>query len=190
MIRFSNWLLEKTTSTVALAALLLFVAFTALVLPGQASEAAATSSNAGAPDTSLFYTAGQLYDWAEGYGATGRQAYIRARLTFDVIWPLVYTFFLVTALSWLTRRGFAARSVWQRANLVPLLGMLFDFLENGATVLVMARYPAETPVIATLAGVLTLLKWVFVGGSFVLLITGVVAAGWRRWGRNAGRQRA
>ena len=180
MVRFSNWLGGRTTGGIALGALVVFVVFTALVLPRQAREAEASSGNTGSPDTSLFYTAGELYDWAEEYGAAGRQAYVRARLRFDVVWPLVYTLFLTTALSWLMARAFAAGSGWRRANVVPLLGMLFDFLENGSTSLVMARYPVETPVVAEMAGVLTLVKWLFVGGSFTLLLVGIAAVGWWR----------
>jgi hypothetical protein len=180
MSGLAAWLEAKTTGRLALAALLLFVVFMAVVLPRQAGEAEQASGSSASPDTSLFYTAAELYNWAEAYGESGRAAYIRARLTFDVVWPLVYTLFLATALSWLMARGFAAGSRWRRANLAPLLGMLFDFLENGATSLVMARYPAETPVAAELAGVLTLVKWLFVGGSFGLLLVGMIAALRRR----------
>ena len=71
----------------------------------------------------------------------GRQAYIEARLTFDVIWPLVYAFFLITTISWLADWAFRPGSPWRLLNLVPVLGIVLDFLENGASVIVMARYP-------------------------------------------------
>ena len=170
MRRLSLWLQRKTSGWLALAALLLFVAFMTFVLPRQAQDAAQHSGAAGSPDTSLTYSADDLYAWAEAYGADGRRAYIRARFTFDVIWPLVYTFFLVTALSTLTPRAFPPTSLWQRANIVPLLAFLFDLLENSATALTFARYPAPTPVLATLAGPFTALKWLFVGAGFVLLL--------------------
>jgi hypothetical protein len=64
--------------------------------------------------------------------------------------------------------------------------VLLDYLENLATSLVMLRYPNRTPVVDTLAPVLTLVKWAFVGGSFVLLLVGIVAVVWR-W--IAGRSR-
>lgn len=182
-MRFFDWLQQKTTGWLVLAALLLFLAFTALVLPRQAAQAEQDTGGACSPDTTLFYTADDLVGWAEAYGQAGRAAYVRARLTFDVVWPLVYTFFLTTALSWLMPRAFAGR-MWARANLVPVAGMLFDFLENGAAALVMARYLATTPVVGTLAGPLTFLKWLFVGGSFALLLLGLAGIGWR-WLRRA-----
>lgn len=58
--------------------------------------------------------------------------------------------------------------------------MVLDYLENSATSLEMARYPALTPGIAHLAPLFTLAKWVFVNGSFVLLLIGIIAALWRR----------
>jgi hypothetical protein len=58
--------------------------------------------------------------------------------------------------------------------------MIFDLLENTATSLVMGRYPAQTPVIDWLAPVFTLVKWVFVNGSFILLFVAVIIAVMRR----------
>jgi hypothetical protein len=171
----SNRLHWVSSGWVALAGFLVFLLFAALVLPHQAAQAAAETGAAGSPDTSLFYRPNKLYDLAEAYGPQGRQAYIRARFTFDLIWPLVYAFFLTTSISWLSRWAFPAGSAWLRANLVPLLAMAFDYLENISTSVVMARYPDPTPVAAWLAPVLTLTKWLFVGASFLLLVTCVIA---------------
>jgi len=181
MTRLSDWIRDKATGRLTLVFLLLFLGFTTVVLPGQAAQAEEYSGGAGSPDRSFFYSADDLYGWAEAYGAQGRRAYVRARLTFDVVWPLVYTLFLSTALSWVMARAVAAESVWSRANLVPVLGMLFDLLENGATASVMTRYPQATPVVASLAGFLTLVKWLFVYGSFALLLFGLVVSAWRWW---------
>jgi hypothetical protein len=113
---------------------------------------------------------------AESYGEQGRQAYVRARFTLDLVWPLVYTLFLVTAISWVCGQAFAPDSRWQRANLVPLLGALFDYLENLSTTLVMLRYPAQTALVDLLAPLFTVLKWVCLGASFALLIGGIAVA--------------
>ena len=78
------------------------------------------------------------------------------------------------------RRAFSAKSGLQLTNILPILGVLFDYLENLSTSLVLARYPDSTPVIDWLAPTFTMLKWLFVGGSFVLLIFGVLMAIFRR----------
>jgi hypothetical protein len=172
--RISHWLRKVSNGWVALAALVIFLLFSALVLPNQAARAEAETGNAESPDMSLFYSPDELYRLAEAYGAEGRAAYIRARFTFDLVWPLVYTLFLTTAISWIFGKGFPVHSWWHRANLAPVLGALFDYLENISTSVVMGRYPDQTAVVDQLAPVFTLVKWVFVGGSFVLLLIGGV----------------
>jgi hypothetical protein len=173
--KFSNWLYKTSTGWLALAGLIIFLVFTALALPAQSAEANEMSGEAGSPDTSFFYTPQDLYDMAEAYREQGRAAYIRARFTFDVIWPIVYTLFLATSLSWLFARGFSKDSRWRLANLAPVFGMIFDFMENSSTSWVMFRYPLTSPVVAWLAPFFTAIKWIFVSASFILLFVGLVA---------------
>ena len=125
--------------------------------------------------------------WPRLTDPDGRQAYIQARWTFDLVFPLVYTALLVTTLSRLSRRHYPADSRWQSANLLPVLAMIFDYLENSAVSLVMGRYPAKTPVIDFLAPIFTLVKWIFVYASFGLLLAWVLRMVWG-WARKPGRK--
>jgi len=173
----SDWLRRVSTGPVTLLALVAFVAFAALVLPQQADSASEVSGDAGSPDMSFFYSPADLYDWAEAYGASGRRDYVRARFTFALVFPLVYVFFLTTSVSWITGRAFSPDSSWQLANLLPPLGMLFAYLESVAASVVMLRCPAPTPLVDVLAPLCTMLKWLFLGTSFILLAVGLVRAG-------------
>jgi hypothetical protein len=47
----------------------------------------------------------------------------------------------------------------------------------------MYRFPERTPVVDSLATVFTSVKWIFVTGSFVLLIVGIVIGIWRWYRR-------
>lgn len=178
MKRISEWLNRFSSGRVTLIAVIIFVLFSALVLPGQSARSTEQAGGERSPDLSLYYSADDLYQMAEDYGGAGREAYIRARYTFDIAWPLVYTFFLVTTISWIYSRTFPPESWWRRANLAPILAMIFDLLENLSTSLVMYRFPERTPVVDSLATVFTSLKWIFVAGSFVLLIVGIVIGLW------------
>ena len=161
--RLSTWLNRKSTGWMTLVALIVFILLMVFVLPGQ-------SSGGETPDTSLFYTTADLYRMAEQYGPDGRAEYIRVRFTFDLSGPRVYAAFRITSISWLARRVYPLASVWQLTNLVPLVGMLLDYLENISTALVMARYPAVTTLLAQLAPYFSILKWLFVGLSFLIWV--------------------
>ena len=180
MKKVSEMLYRFSRGWIALVALVIFGLFTALVLPDQARQAEENTGQGTSPDTSFFYSEEELYTVAESYGEAGRAAYIRARLTFDIIWPLVYTFFLLTAISWLFGQVLAPENRLRWVNWFPLFAILFDFLENLSTSLVMFRYPEPTPVVAALAPWFTALKWIFVSGSFVLVILGVIFVLWKR----------
>lgn len=173
MKMISDQLRAVSTGWITIAALIIFVAFMVFVLPGQASQSDDAANDAGTPDLMFIYTVNDLYSMAETYGEQGRRDYVKARFTFDLIWPLVYGFLLVTSVSWLFGKVFPMESIWQRANLIPVFGVLFDYLENISTSVVMARFPAQTGVIDFLATIFTPIKWTLVVLSFILLLTGL-----------------
>ena len=177
--RISSMLYRISSGPVALAALILFLLFVSLVMPKQSAQAETYSKDAGSPDMSFFYSADDLYHMAEAYEATGRAAYVRVRFTFDLIWPLVYLFFLSTTLSWSLARALPEGNRWRILNLFPVLGWLFDLLENISTSLVMLFFPKPISPIAFLAPIFTMTKWFFVNGSFVILLLAFLLALWK-----------
>ncbi len=181
--RASNSLYHVSSGPAALIALIGFFIFGALVLPAQAQRAKVYSNGAGSPDSSFFYSTSDLYAMARGYGEAGRAEYIRARFTFDLLFPLVYLMFLATSISWVLVRAFPDGADRRRVlNIFPVFGVLLDYLENISTSLVMASYPDKS-FAGFLAPVFTSFKWFFVNGSFVILAAGIVVAMWRRFRR-------
>jgi len=187
--KLSIKLYQFSSGFVTLLGLLIFAVFVAFVLPQQAERAEAVSQGAGSPDMSYFYSRADLYNMAETYGAEGRAAYIRARFTFDLVFPLTYLFFLATSIGWVMLRAAQdANSRWRLLNLFPVFGALFDYLENISASVVMLNYPQHTPILDSLTPVFSLVKWFFVNGSFVILVPALLFAFWK-WvrGRNGGR---
>jgi hypothetical protein len=172
--RISNGFYQLSNGIVALVCLIIFLLFSALVLPGQSQKAAVYSAEVGSPDTSLYYSAQRLFQMAEAYGVDGRAEYIRARFTFDLVFPLVYLAFLVTSISWIFKKLNVHNKKWAWFNLMPLAAVILDILENISATIVMARYPQTVRIIDHLAGIFTLLKWVFIAGSFIALGVGLV----------------
>ncbi len=167
----SRWFTKKTTLLVFIVALLIFTGFIVFVLPAVSVATKEITGTSLSPDTSLFYRVEKLYQIAEVYGEEGRQYYINSRFTFDVVWPVVYGFFLISALSLTFKKPIAGKSFYI-FNLLPLFGMVFDFLENIMVSYLMFRYP-QTTFVAYLAPYCTLMKWLMIYLAFVLLIIGV-----------------
>jgi uncharacterized membrane protein len=175
----STKLYQLSSGSLTILALVIFALVVAFVLPQQAKQAESVSGGAGSPDMSFFYSSTDLYNMAEAYGVDGRAAYVRARFTFDLIFPLSYLFFLATSISWVMKRAVPnSNSLWRLLNLFPVFGVLFDYLENISTSIVMVNYPQQTFLFDTLAPIFTLVKWFFVNGSFVILVPAVVVTGW------------
>jgi hypothetical protein len=180
MKKVSIWFHKISTWKITLLALLIFLVFSGLTLPRESRKAEAYSGGKGSADTTLFYSASDLTQMAEVYGEAGRDAYLKARWTFDLAFPLVYTFFLVTATSYLLGKSFPDCSLLRQLNLVPLAAMVFDFLENTAVSLVMWRYPVPCPPGLLLAPLFTPLKWLLVASSFLILLFALIITGWRK----------
>lgn len=166
----SNYFLKNRKRSALIFSSLVFFFFSLCFLPGQTRLANTYSSGLGAPDAHFLYTPADLYRMAEVYGREGRTAYVKARWTFDLAFPIIYTSFLTIALSWFEERVLPVGSEWRTANVLPLFAMLFDLLENSCTTLVFIHYPAPSTLFCMAAPFFTLVKWVCVGSSFLLLV--------------------
>ena len=125
--KLSRSFISISSNNITLTALVIFLIFSTAVLPKQSAAVDIYSGNTGSPDLSLFYTSRNLYQMAEQYGSAGRGAYVHARFSFDLIFPLIFTFFLVTSISWILGVNTPKTSPWRILNLTPLLGNVVRF---------------------------------------------------------------
>ena len=163
----SRWLLKVSSTWVMLVCLLLMILFMVFVLPAQAADSASTRENGQSPDTTFFFTPEELFRMAEDFGSTGRKEYIQSRWTFDLVFPLVYTAFLTTGISWFIQRLINWPTKWRFTNLLPVFGGVFDLLENTVTTYVMLIYPARSEISLSSASLITPIKWILVSSSFI-----------------------
>lgn len=170
----SSWFYKISSGWVVLLAMVIFLFFSIVVLPAQASKAEVYSKGIGSPDLSFYYSPTKIYQIVERFGASGRYEYVRTRFTFDLIFPLIYGGFLVTAISWLYARILNKKDRRGLINLIPLGGVIFDYLENISVSVVMLRFPQPATLAGSLAGIFTALKWTLMGVSLVVLVMGVL----------------
>ena len=165
--KLSTWLIKVSKSWILMLTLLIMVLFMIFILPGQATSAEENAGGSISPDTSFFYGPEDLIQAAKEYGEEGRQAYIKARWTFDLIFPLVYISFLVAGISWFYKNLEKPIDWIGFTNLLPLAAGLFDYLENTGASLVMALYPTLLSGLALVTSIFSGVKWLLIGASFL-----------------------
>jgi hypothetical protein len=168
--------LEKISSgPLVIVSVLIFALFIAVILPGQKAKTGEYAGDAGSVDTSFFPKPDQVYTIAEAYGEHGREQYIKARYTFDVIWPLAYTFFMVALITFCTKKIFGAGSKWIHLNLIAIGPIVFDFIENGFAMAVMSAYPDRMDGVVYVMATATMIKWVIMGVAQTIMFCGIIA---------------
>ena len=152
------------------------ILFNAVILPRQQAKMEAGSGGTGPIDLQFLYTPDKAYTMIASYGEEGRASYRAFELTGDIIYPIVYTLFFSLAITWLFQRGFASNSSMHKYNVVPFGEWLFDLLENLGIVAMLSVFPSTPPVLAWISTVFTMLKWLFVIRTALLLLFGLVKA--------------
>lgn len=154
-------------------ATILFLLFIGFVLPTVSQNSEQHMGQTNLPDSRLYYTIDDVYSIANHLGETGRAYYVRQRITFDLIWPIIYFWFFYTAIM-VTFMHFDPKTIYSTVRWFPVLALVFDYVENGLASLVMMTYPSRIDALARWLPYSSLLKWTFIGLSFVSLVLGIL----------------
>lgn len=166
MTRYSNLLHAWAKGWVVLSLLLAFIIV--IFLPVGDPDLARKSL-----DGRVYYTAEEAFSAVASYGEAGRVQMIWLHL-WDFVLIALYTSMFCMSISWLFQRGFPPDSKMQRLNLIPVLGGLFDVLENIWIIIMLLVYPSEPVVVGWLAAIFTTSKYIMAVPIFGLLLIGLV----------------
>lgn len=174
----SDRIIAITSRRTILAALvgLLITGFLVNGRPFGIAELKAITGGIGILDMEVLYTPDQAYAILAAMGEAGWAFYLTHILPLDMFVPFFYALFLSTAISWLLHTWLPAESRWHRLNIVPVIGGLFDYLENFGILAMLLAWPAQLPDIASFTMAATLLKFAFSILAGIIL-TGALA-GW------------
>ena len=144
--------------------------------PFGVTELKSITGGVGILDMEVFYTPEQAYAFLAAMGEAGRAFELTHIVPLDLLVPLFYALFLSTFITWLLHRWLPATSPWHRLNVIPVIGALFDYLENLGIIAMLLAWPMEMYSIAQITMSATLLKFGFsvLAGAVVL---GAIA-GW------------
>lgn len=122
----------------------------------------------------------KLFALVDSYGAEGRNLYALFELTADLIYPIIYATFLAITLTLLARRLYGAQSRATIINIVPFGIVIADYLENMGIVMLLMTYPEKISWAAWATSFFNAAKWSLVGGTFALIVIGLVLLPFRR----------
>jgi hypothetical protein len=170
-----HWLRKHLSALIFFLSLLVFLVFLFVVLPAESAKSALMTGSGDSPDLIFYYTPAELLAIADSYGVEGRAYYISSRLSFDIVWPLAYLFFMLASanLVFTKRRHPRLR---QAAFWFTIAAFVFDLLENQLVSHVMRTFPSPSPFLLGLAGVATAFKWGMLALALILLVNGVDAS--------------
>ena len=134
-----------------------------------------------APNTALFdlSPSGYSYQHAmsllEELGDEGRQIYLSRQLPLDFIYPGLFAVSYPLLLIWLFSKSVKETSRVFYLAFIPVLGGLFDYLENIYIIRMINSFPDLSTGLVQVASTFTLLKSIFTTIFFLLLFAGFAA---------------
>jgi len=96
------------------------------------------------PDVRFTSSAADVLGFLTGCGAAGREAY-RFLQVADLFYPTVFGMFMATSMALVIARLAPERHALLALAVLPLLGSVFDYLENVCAWLALAAFPGPAP---------------------------------------------
>jgi hypothetical protein len=110
----------------------------------------------------------------EKYGADGRREMALAHVLWDIVLPVTYVLFFLSAFGLFERSDPSYLGLWKLAAGLSLLAGLADLAENTGIVVLCNTYPADAGWLGGAVTVATHLKWAALALSIAYLLAGLV----------------
>jgi hypothetical protein len=154
---------------------LIYILMQLFVMQKADAEIRNLSGGVGPIDLQFAYSRQKVFSMLEAYGEVGRNFYLTIELTADLIYPLIYTLLLCMLIVFLFEKLNAGAVLISRILLLPLLALVFDYLENIMLIMMLQLYPATDGTLALAASFFTSAKWVAALLSMVACLTAAAA---------------
>ena len=169
--KYSNW-------KVILSLLILTLLFMTVVFPHfEAKINKAANEKVRILDARFSYNLEQVNSLFDKMGSEGRGVYRFISANVDMVYPIVYGLFFILSIASFLKKIFPARPKTMLVALIPLIAVLFDYLENFNTLKMLGNFPNITPDEVAKGALFTQLKWEFIVISIFLILVLAAAAG-------------
>ena len=173
MKRTSGFFYENSNLKVACLCTAIFVAYLVVVMKHQATGFEISNSNISSLGMTFGFNEADILAFFNARTDRMVDAYINFNRIWDTFFGLIYGLMYVVWLSVLFK-PFSKKVGF--INLIPLLQVLFDWLENYTLGFLAQQYlldGAITPYMAVLASYFGMIKWTFSGFTYSLIILGM-----------------
>lgn len=169
-----NALTRLSTWKLILPLFILFALFPFFIFPKyQARMTEAAGTEVAPLDTRFNYSDEEVRSDFEKLNTRGREVYSIVVGRVDMLFPVAYGAFFVFLLAYLLRQIFGP-SRWMLLAFLPVVGVVFDYLENFSILRLLHKYPHIAAVDVTKAETMTQLKHGFLFLSVaVMLLVGI-----------------
>lgn len=120
------------------------------------------------PDSLYFYSADDLKNIIGNYSEIDKFGYIKASLSFDFLYPLVYGTMIFIIISLIFKVLKLTSKKLLIISLMPFIATLLDFTENFGMFYLIKNLPDFNAKFAEILGWITMMKWGFVGLSILM----------------------
>ena len=124
----------------------------------------------------MCYSADEGYAVLEAQETDGRAFYRRLLLSTELVFTLMYRSFNAVLIAYLVGRWLPPASPWRYVCVLPLVGMVGDYLENGLVLVMLGAFPEQLNGVATMASTATVIKWGSNYVDYALMVVGLVGA--------------
>jgi hypothetical protein len=150
-------------------ALLMFFVIHFLKFPGSVPDFREASGGGALLDNSVEFSSDGVYQRLESIGDEGRANYRFRNLTIDLLLPLSLFTFLFLWMRRSTERFLSRPRMRGLLLALPLVYLVFDFIENFLVIVLIEHYPARVDSLASMLAYITILKRIGVFSSLGVL---------------------
>jgi hypothetical protein len=171
--RLIEWLEKIAKPKTIIVLVMAIIPFNALLFPWVNGRLEALSGYR-LMDILFWYSPKEVFTRMAAYQSSGRTIYLISDWSIDLLYPLVYSLLAACILTMVLHAAFPWDNPLQRMQLLPLMMMVFDYLENISISLLLIQYPAQSDLLARIASTFTSLKWCFAAFSAFALAAGLI----------------
>lgn len=173
MNRFLAWVYAHASPKYLIFAIMGIIPFNALLFPLMSARFGELSKGARTLDVQFGYLPADAIQQIASYGEQGRNYYLIIAWTADLLFPFVYMALFSLLLATIFKGATSPDHPFRKLASLPLFMMVADYSENIFVSLLVLTQANPIGLLAWLAALASLLKWLFGGLVALALIIGL-----------------